>query len=908
MIASRLRIVIIVVIGVVSFGSATFLALRLLPVADASVSAEHQPNAAHQPTQTITITHVAVFPTAETTPTVFSAMPMSDTITGTLPGFADGPLLWTHPLTPALSTLVGTLQDGELAVFDLAGNLLQHVTATTGTVRYHGIDLVSGFALHGDETDLIVVADGENDLPAFFRIDPVSRLITDVTSAALVTTTFGVADGDHTAFGLATYTEPLSGTTYAFVTQRNGNLVAQLELFDDGAGVAVTTTRMITLPLPTSDPVDSEARGVVADPQTGFVYVAMATHGGLLKFDADPAVTSTLTMVHTITDSAFLTPDLGGLTLYAGADETGYLLLSSRGDDSIAVLERGGDNAFVGSFIVSGTGSIDAVTGTIGVFATSTALGDRFPYGVVAVQDSSDDSADGATNFKLIAWENIACAFADPLFMATDAVSPCKNSLHLPLVLNRVNSAPSGVVISTKHGFDTCVAPEISTMQVWWHNSPYYDANIYIGGAARACGQPQLDANWVNAVVNQGWNLIPTWVGPQAPCSIFGTKMSADPALARIEGRTNADAALSVATELDLTGFGAQTIIYYDIEPYETGDSACHAAVTAFLDGWVARLHELGHRAGIYGLSATAALWASHANPPDDVWLANWIYGGYTPEATVWNVYGLPNDLWTDHQRIRQYTGGHLETWGGVTLNIDSNVADGHVVGINERLEVTLTHRPHTDFAAPDVVEMDMVAPGIGWLLRDGRLLWSADNGASWQDMTPDESSRLLAVDFSDVRHGWAVAQSGAGLTVFSSADSGSTWDSVPLTFAIPAWMVVDSAELDFETTQSGWLRLQFASGSNFAPTTLLHTVDGGSTWHAMPTASHHFAADAPLPVTTPDHVVAAAAHAASVWVQIVDGQCTGKRPDASEPIVCAVENRFLRSADGGITWSAFDP
>ncbi|MCO5188080.1 MAG: phytase [Anaerolineae bacterium] len=908
MIASHLRILIVTLISVVSFSSAAFLALRLLPVVDASVSAENLPVTAHEPTQTVTTTSVTVFATTETTPTVLSAELLSETITGTLPGFADGPVIWTHPLTPALSTLVATLQDGGLAVFDLTGNLVQHITVTTGTVRYHGIDLLGGFVLEGDETDLIVVADGENDVPAFFRIDPVSRFITDVTSTSLMTTTFAVDDGDHTAYGLATYTEPLSGTVYAFVTQRNGNLVAQLELFDDGTGVAVTTTRLITLPLPTDIPADSQARGIVADSDTGFVYVAMATHGGLLKLTADPDVTPTMTMVHAITDSAFLMPDLGGLALYSGPDNAGYLLLSSRGNDSFAVLERSGDNAFVGSFVISDSGAIDAVTGTIGIVASSEALDEVFPHGVVAVQDSGDDSAESATNFKLIAWENIACAFANPLLIASDGPSPCKKKHHLPLVLNSTASPPTGVVISTKHSFDTCVAPDVGTMQVWWNNSPYYDANIYLGGAARACAQPHLDANWVFAVVNQGWNLIPTWVGPQAPCSIYGTKMSGDPVMARTEGRTNADEAIVVSAALDLTNFGAQTIVYYDIEPYDTADSGCHAAVAAFLDGWVERLHELGHRAGVYGLSATAASWASHANPPDDVWVANWIYNSYTPEATVWNVYGLPDDLWTEHQRIRQYTGGHLETWGGVTINIDSNVADGHVVGVNERLEVAPAHVQHTAFTAPGVVEMEMVAPGTGWMLRNGRMLWSADNGTSWHEITPNHDGRVLTVDFSDVQHGWAVVQRNDGLALFRSADSGSHWSSVPLAVDIPAGMVVDSAELDFETTQLGWLYLQLASGSNFAPSIVLNTIDGGSNWHTVPGALHRFADDAALPANAPDHAVAVTAYGATSWVQITDGQCTGKRPDASEPLVCSVASRFLRSADGGQSWLIFEP
>src|SRR6185369_1680981 len=33
-----------------------------------------------------------------------------------------------------------------------------------------------------------------------------------------------------------------------------------------------------------------------------------------------------------------------------------------------------------------------------------------------------------------------------------------------------------------RKGFDKCSADSVSNMQVWWSSSPYYDANIYIGG------------------------------------------------------------------------------------------------------------------------------------------------------------------------------------------------------------------------------------------------------------------------------------------------------------------------------------------------------------------------------------------------------------------------------------------
>jgi len=36
----------------------------------------------------------------------------------------------------------------------------------------------------------------------------------------------------------------------------------------------------------------------------------------------------------------------------------------------------------------------------------------------------------------------------------------------------------------------------------------------------------------------------------------------------------------------------------------------------------------------------------------------------------------LPDNHWANHERIHQYRGGHNETWGGVTINIDNNYLD----------------------------------------------------------------------------------------------------------------------------------------------------------------------------------------------------------------------------------------
>ena len=55
------------------------------------------------------------------------------------------------------------------------------------------------------------------------------------------------------------------------------------------------------------------------------------------------------------------------------------------------------------------------------------------------------------------------------------------------------------------------------------------------------------------------------------------------------------------------------------------------------------------------------------------------------------NVGGLSNTVWADHQRVRQYSGGHNETWGATTLNIDCDVLDGVVARVGPAPTPTIT-------------------------------------------------------------------------------------------------------------------------------------------------------------------------------------------------------------------------
>jgi hypothetical protein len=124
---------------------------------------------------------------------------------------------------------------------------------------------------------------------------------------------------------------------------------------------------------------------------------------------------------------------------------------------------------------------------------------------------------------------------------------------------------------------------------------------------------------------------------------------------------------------------GNGSVIYYDLEHYDVGNEECNLAAQAFVNGWVERMNELGMIGGIYSTGRPLSQFAALPNPPAVIWAAHWIYRTYQSEANVWDVFGLSNELWNNRQRLRQYAGGHDETWGEVKLTIDSNVMDGVV-------------------------------------------------------------------------------------------------------------------------------------------------------------------------------------------------------------------------------------
>ena len=230
------------------------------------------------------------------------------------------------------------------------------------------------------------------------------------------------------------------------------------------------------------------------------------------------------------------------------------------------------------------------------------------------------------------------------------------------------------------HAFDKCEIPTLNQLQSWYTSSPYNAVNLYIGGVSRYCSNSALSLNYLRAMYLQGWQFIPTWVGPQAPCTGYKTKFSYDVNLAYQAGVDNANQARTKLIQLGLSNpDGTGSVVYLDLEHFSYSES-CSAAARAYVNGWTNRLSQLGITSGLYSTSSGIRdnRYYDLGKPPSVVWIAEWYKTpGFRPNETVWGLRYLPDTYWVYHQRILQYSGPHNDTWGGVTMTIDSNVADG---------------------------------------------------------------------------------------------------------------------------------------------------------------------------------------------------------------------------------------
>ncbi|MDX6357562.1 MAG: hypothetical protein QOH37_616, partial [Nocardioidaceae bacterium] len=235
------------------------------------------------------------------------------------------------------------------------------------------------------------------------------------------------------------------------------------------------------------------------------------------------------------------------------------------------------------------------------------------------------------------------------------------------------------------YGFDQCLAPTQRSMDTWLQQSPYLAVGIYISGSSRACRvQPNLTPTWITTQLANGWRLLPITLGPQASCNPrfprYGNDRTINPdpgtsgryGKARKQGVAEAQSAVAAAAAL---GIAAGSTLWYDLEGFDATNARCRYSAMAFLSTWTRELHTLHYVSGVYS-SAGSGIWALDRarvktpdlyQLPDQIWIARW-----DGKANTSTTYIGP-DGWRPGGRVKQYRGGHDETWGGVRINIDRN-------------------------------------------------------------------------------------------------------------------------------------------------------------------------------------------------------------------------------------------
>jgi hypothetical protein len=237
----------------------------------------------------------------------------------------------------------------------------------------------------------------------------------------------------------------------------------------------------------------------------------------------------------------------------------------------------------------------------------------------------------------------------------------------------------------------------------------------------------------------------------------------------------------------------------------------------------------------------------------------------------------LEDSYWNDHQRLKQYAGGHRETWGGVELVIDSNVLDGHITSLP--LHTNNTFNDISIFtttiiqSGSQIDDFSLINQGYGWVLTGGRLLLTADGGQSWQLHSPS-NIRVSAAVYTPEGNVWLIGRDEdlGQLQVGHSNIGSRDWS----TFPFPE----DDYDLEHSIAQSylealdsstAYLVFKLVSSSNFSIGRMFFTQDGGRTW-----------AERVIPIGEPVRF---------------------QNPNEGWTAGGATGNEYYRTKDGGVTW-----
>lgn len=312
--------------------------------------------------------------------------------TSAVSGDADDPAIWVHPTDPTKSVIIGTDKEdsGGLHVWDMSGKQIQYVPLGNP----NNVDVRYGMLVGGELIDIAVTNLRSNPKQIkVFKINSADGTLTDVTSNGGILT-----PQLEDPYGICLYKRPADSAMFVIESTQSGATenLHQYRLEDDGTGkVKGTYVRAIG-----NGVIADFVEGIVADDELGYIY-ASDEPNAVRKFYADPDRGDNSQIVAFGTGDG-ITGDREGLGIYKCPGGTGYIVLSSQGDNTVKVYRREGEAGDPHKHTLLTTIVTNGAVETDGLDITNMPTASSLPNGFLVKHDAP------GRRFVLYAWEDIA--------------------------------------------------------------------------------------------------------------------------------------------------------------------------------------------------------------------------------------------------------------------------------------------------------------------------------------------------------------------------------------------------------------------------------------------------------------------------------------------------------------------
>jgi 3-phytase len=305
--------------------------------------------------------------------------------------------IWVNPSDPEKSLVFVNdkgipIESEGLYAYTLDGTLLQK----TSLHRPQNPDIRYNVVFGNDTIDLLVCVDREAGNSTYnkirvFKINPLNIGTSD-SILTEITTADGIPTGQNEAYGHSLYLRPSDGALFSIVSGIGQTNFTQIRLESDGAGKVMGT---IVRKWGSGDIRGDMCEGICGDDELGYIYICDENYQ-ILKYFADPDKKIN-TVISTFAKEDGIVADREGINIYRCDSTSGYILLSSQGNNEIKVYDRV-TNEFMGTVLAEGMMDCD------GLDVTAVPLGSKFPHGMAAFHLGSA----AGSQFGFYDWSDIA--------------------------------------------------------------------------------------------------------------------------------------------------------------------------------------------------------------------------------------------------------------------------------------------------------------------------------------------------------------------------------------------------------------------------------------------------------------------------------------------------------------------